>query len=181
MEGERCLAPTKSGGRCAWPAAKCPHHREKAAPPARDLPPRAEEADASAGTPAALLAAIRARDVRETAWEWVSWLAASSDAASRAASLLRIVAALPAAGVAAAEALREVELRALIAHGVPPRDAAEWAFAERLFSAAALAEMQRWASLLEADPLDDLQPLRRRDAAAKEVDLALPVEGEDGG
>lgn len=182
---ERCLAPTQAGGKCSWLAEKCPHHqpRTQALPrPPRRPPPAGQrsETEASTDTPQPLAAAIAARDMRETAWEWVRWLSAKSDGGSQAAAMLRLVAGMPPEGAATDDALREIELRALVSHGVPPRSPGEWALAERLFSAAGLAEMQRWVSLLEANPADHLQPFRRGDAAAVEVDVPFGVEGEDG-
>ena len=60
------------------------------------------------------------------------------------ASIIRTLTALGQEPLAADEALREVELRGRVMHGLPPRDPAEWEHAALVFSDDALDEFRRW-------------------------------------
>jgi hypothetical protein len=95
---------------------------------------------------------------------------------------MRVLAALGPGGADTEEALREVQLRGRLMHGRPPKDAAEWALAERLFTDDALAEFRRWERLWsEADADDGVEPLFLWDRGPDERDEPLVIDAEDGG
>lgn len=177
----------KKGGPCPWPVDRCPveaharwrrGHRE-ADPPARPAPL------GPAPTPGPEPPGLQERDLRTLAW----WLIAGilrGDADARQASvvvsLMRTLAALGPAGPGEEEALREVELRGRLMHGLPPRNEEEWARAGAAFTPDALAEFRRWAEelLLESDGRDRLEPLYLRERGAGHVHVPLLVDREDG-
>lgn len=70
----------------------------------------------------------------------------TASAASALASLLRVAISLQRPPESTDEALLEVERRAHLMHGLPPRTPEEWAWAESRFSAEAVAEFRRWAA-----------------------------------
>lgn len=145
MNPEQCGAPTRQGTPCRWPYRDCDHEPHREWRRARGLPvSQPGERRPRAVPPPEIL---RARDLRGLAW----WLAEASltggiearDAAV-VTSLLRVLASLGPTPMDEEEALREIELRALIAQGIPPRTPEEWARAEALFDDEALAEIRRW-------------------------------------
>jgi len=192
MSMQNCGAPTQQGGACRWPYRECQfaHHRAwriaaglpvpKELPrPDNPLPGHGRETPGATPPPELL----RDRDLHGLAW-WLAEAALRGSVESReaavVASLIRVLAALGPPGLEEDELLLEVELRALIAHGIPPRTEGEWARAAALFDDAALAEIRRWPPLVDADGDHDAQPLRFGEVAAVEVEVPLLVEDEDG-
>jgi hypothetical protein len=86
--------------------------------------------------------ALAARDLHEAAW-WLLEATLSGRLnpreASVAASLLRVIAGLGPPPANSAETDREVAVRALLMHGLLPRDANEWELARALFGDELLA------------------------------------------
>lgn len=177
----------KKGGPCPWPLERCPveaHSKWRAGHREGDSAP--DPGPVHAASPAAAAPeGLRERDLRVLAW----WLIAGvlsetvdTRQASVVAGLIRTLVALGPAGASEEEALREVELRGRLMHGLPPRDEDEWARAEAAFTPDALAEFRRWGGelLLEGDGGDRLEPFDFGQHRAGDVHVSLLVDGEDG-
>ena len=149
MDERRCGAPTRKGTPCRLLAGECEYHTvwraartrgDRAAVVAPSPPPAF---DASRATPAAL----QQRDLRGLGW-WVIERVLGEELpaqnASVLASVMRILATLGPEPLAEEEAWKEVELRGLLMHGDPPRNAEEWRRAAEIFDDASLAEFRRW-------------------------------------
>ncbi|MFN0146830.1 MAG: hypothetical protein ACKVT1_09980 [Dehalococcoidia bacterium] len=192
MAREKCLVTTRAGAPCGWDVDRCPvpaHRRErelarhdvKVEPP----PPVAAPQPATTPPPARPFEPppeVGGRDLVGFGWwliERVIGGAISTAEAGVLASLMRVLAGLGPGEMDRDSALREAQLRGLVMHGIPPRDAEEWALAESIFDDDALAELHRWEALLEADADDDREPLLFRHRTRNETDPALGVDGED--
>ena len=105
---------------------------------------------------------IEKRDIHALAWWALGGLTTGEldeRTGSVIASLLRVVLAAGEAGLTDdEEARREVELRGLLMHGIPPRNDEEWERLKQSFSPEAVEEVRRWRSLLVADRLDGVDP-----------------------
>lgn len=93
--------------------------------------------------------AIARRDLHAVAWRLLEELFEDDrvDAARRAsagATLIRVVEALGEPPVSRERAAAEIALRGMVMHGMPPRNAEEWALAEELFTADAIEMMRGW-------------------------------------
>jgi hypothetical protein len=114
----------------------------------------------NAGEASAAPDAVAGRDLGRLGWWVLERLADGSMEPRRAgvfASMMRVVAAMGPDGATREEQLRETALRGVLMHGIPPRDAEEWALAERIFTADAIEEFHRWTPLGVADPDDDYE------------------------
>ncbi|MCC6382600.1 MAG: hypothetical protein IT304_08815 [Dehalococcoidia bacterium] len=135
MQREQCGAPTRKGPPCRFARGECPHHR------------RVGPAPAAAGEGLAVPPAVGLRDLRGTGW-WVIAQTISGELAPPRASVvvstIRTLAALGPGDLDEEEALREVELRARLMHGLAPRTPAEWERAGSLFATETLSELHRW-------------------------------------
>lgn len=182
MAGERCGAKTQKGTPCGWAAAECPHHRRDGRPSRR--PERGADHVPAAPPAKAEFPWLAAHDLRGLGWwliEQVLLQELETGRASVVANLVRTLAALGPAPEEESAALREVELRGRLMHGLPPRTPEEWARAEAVFDDAALAEFRRWERLLlEADDGDGLEPLDLGQGGAGEIDVPLVIDAEDG-
>ena len=133
-----CGAPTRGGSPCRYPAALCPHeaharHREGRV--RRDPTP-------APAPPAAPLRAVRERDLRALGWWLIEQTLAGRVSPPEASAVNRMMHTLLQLGPdseAGERALREVALRGLLMHGVPPRTPEEWDHAAELFDDEALA------------------------------------------
>lgn len=181
---EVCGAPTKSGGKCSFEAARCPHpwHRRM-----REAEPRRQEQPAGMGD---LPAAVVARDLRETGWWVIERLTTAAEFESKegavVATVLRVLAGLGPSPLAEEEALAEVELRGRLAHGLPPASAAEWERVMQAFEPGAVDEFRRWeaederlALLLEGDGDDRGEPEVGFRLAGDGVEVARGVGDEE--
>jgi hypothetical protein len=151
----KCGAPTRGGTACRWDYRECrfEHHRrwrrEQGLPVPTTHPdasgrPAQDDAHERWSPPQELL---HERDLRGLAW-WLAEAALSGRVQPREAAvlgtLIRVLAALGPSDSDEEEALREIELRGLIAQGIAPRTDAEWALAAALFDDDALAELRHW-------------------------------------
>jgi len=145
-----CGAITRKGGRCQNRlGAACPYHTDE------------QRAHASTGEPGAegrnrplRRDAIAGRDLHAVAWALLEELLEDErvDAARRAsagATLIRVVEGLGEPPVSRERAAAEIALRGMIMHGLPPRNAEEWALAEELFTPEAIAMFRTWKPGLE--------------------------------
>jgi hypothetical protein len=177
MPGRTCGARTRTGDPCQFEAAKCPHEAHAAR--------RAEARNAGEAEPRApidLPGALDDRNLRGMGWWLVRAVLDGQVETARAtvvSATLRLLASLGPEPLEEEEALRQVELRGRLMHGRPPRDAEEWALAERTFSAQALEEFRRW-ELLERDVRYGKEPLLAGDSAAGERHVPFAIEDEDG-
>lgn len=136
MERDQCGAPTRRGLPCRFARGQCPHHAPVGSAAAAPV-------DEGLGPPAA----VDGRDLRGTGWWLVARTISGELAPPRASvvgSLLRTLAALGPGEPDEEEALREVELRARLMHGLPPRTESEWERADALFATETLSELRRW-------------------------------------
>lgn len=125
--------------------------------------------------------AIRARDPLALQWWVIQQVIEGTiqpNQASAIATVVRTLANLPPAAADEAEALAAIALRGQLMHGIPPRSAAQWELAARLFDDDALAEFRRW-SLLEDDGADVREEFGVRDLIAHEREVAAVVHDED--
>ena len=121
-------------------------------------------------------------DLREVAWWMVQQILKADLDAQRAGalvSLMRLISSLGPEPMALEEALAEVELRGLIMHGIPPRNAEEWERASRIFSADSLAEFKRRHSPRYGDGSYVSEPLDGGERGTGDGHMALVVEEED--
>ncbi len=149
---EICGAITRKGGRCQNRlGADCPYHSdEQRARAAASPPPGAP--DPNRGRMRS--DAVAARDLHGVAWALLEGLLADDtvDAARKAsagATLIRVVSGLGEPPVSRERAAAEIALRGMIMHGLPPRNAEEWALAEELFTPEAVAMFRTWKPGLE--------------------------------
>ena len=138
MPQSRCGAPTRGGSACRFPADRCPHesHAGARAAPSRGAPPKSPPAGA-----------IRERDLRALGWWLIEATLAGRVTPPEASAVNRMMHTLLQLGPAPEadeRALREVALRGLLMHGVPPRTGEEWRRAAEIFDDEALAEFRRW-------------------------------------
>jgi hypothetical protein len=179
IDEDLCGAPTLAGSPCRWPAKGCPvgtHRRFRegtrpqklAAPPERAVGqrPGSEDGGRNHAAPPSAWDSILRHDIPEVAWGALRGLTDGTledRTGSVMATLLRVLIAAGESGPGDEAALREVELRGLLMHGLPPRDDEEWALLESTFSPEAVAEVRRWPPLLEAHALDSVKPGLFRD------------------
>lgn len=145
-----CGAITRKGGRCQNRLGDhCPYHtdeqRARASGPAPDTEARRQPGRREA---------IAGRDLHAVAWALLEDLLADDtlDAGRRAsagATLIRVVEGLGEPPVSRERAAAEIALRGMIMHGLPPRNAEEWALAEELFTPDAIAMFRTWKPGLE--------------------------------
>lgn len=95
-------------------------------------------------------------------------------------SAARLVAGLGPDGDALDEALAATVLRGRVMHGLPPEDEAQWELAASLFTPDALAELRSWDTSVEADLVDDREPLPLLDSTALHRDLPLVGDVDEG-
>ena len=180
----------KKGGPCPWPVQRCPvpEHadwRRQQQPKNPAAPP----APAPAATPIAPepeeFPWLGGRDLRALGWwliEHVLRKKVEAHEGSVVANLVRTLAALGPEDADTEDALREVELRGVLMHGMPPRTEDEWARAARSFDDDALAEFHRWEKLLlEADHRDRPEPFDFGEVRAGDVEVPGFIDDEDGG
>lgn len=142
-----CGAITRKGRRCQNSrGAACPYHTdEERTRAAAGSEPNAKGREDSP----ARRDAIARRDLHAVAWRLLEDLLEDDgvDAARRAsagATLIRVVEALGEPPVSRERALAEIALRGMVMHGMPPRNAEEWALAEELFTPDAIAMFRTW-------------------------------------
>jgi hypothetical protein len=144
-----CGAITRKGGRCQnRRGAACPYHTDDERARAHAGDPLDRDAPAAAA-PAGRGNAIAGRDLHAVAWMLLEDLLEDDqvDAARRAsagATLIRVVEALGEPPVSREQAAAEIALRGMVMHGMPPRNAEEWALAEELFTPDAVAMFRTW-------------------------------------
>ncbi|MFN0095064.1 MAG: hypothetical protein ACKVVT_09855 [Dehalococcoidia bacterium] len=130
-EWDLCGAMTSSGMPCQRRAGRCAQHAERAT----TTKPVAEHDEG------------RERNLRRLAWEMVERVLDGSMGVREAtalASLGRLLHRLGPEPADVKEELLEVERRARLMAGIPPRTAEEWAWAERSFRPDAVEEFRRW-------------------------------------
>ena len=136
---------TRKGGRCQnRKGPNCPYHTN--AERSRTTP--AEPGDTAAPSRRGD-DAVAKRDLHAVAWQLLEDLLEDDrvDAARRAsagATLIRVVEALGEPPVSRERAAAEIALRGMVMHGMPPRNAEEWALAEELFTPDALEMIRTW-------------------------------------
>lgn len=143
-----CGAITRKGGLCQnRRGAACPYHTddERARATSAQEPIAQEREEGIPGR----RDAITARDLHAVAWRLLEDLLEDDrvDAARRAsagATLIRVVEALGEPPVSREQAAAETALRGMVMHGMPPRNAEEWALAEELFTPDAIAMFRTW-------------------------------------
>ena len=102
--------------------------------------------------------------------------------ASVLAAIVRVLAGLGPDPLSEHEALAEVELRGLLMHGIPPKNAEQWARAERVFAPETLDEIERRFALFGDGNGDYVRkPLLHGQAGTGEGDVPLIGDEEDGG
>lgn len=158
---EPCGALTLKGEPCKIARMSCTVHRraqrEGTAAHVRAQAPAGwgQRRTSEGGRGAQALAipgAVDEHNLREFAWWLVGRLLTGELDAQRAgvlATLMRVVAALGPEPVSRERAFAEAALRGRMMHGLPPRNADEWAIAESLFSQEVLDEFAGYARLLE--------------------------------
>lgn len=91
------------------------------------------------------------RDLRTVAWRFLSEIRHSRDFlkySAPAASMMRVVFAQGDEPEDRAAAIAETAVIGSILHGIAPRDADQWAIAERIYDEAALEDLRHWTPLL---------------------------------
>ena len=161
MTREICgAAPTKAGGYCHNPAGRCRIHTE--APPLTTSP---------------TILPSRDRDIRAIGWWLLDGLVAGTvdpRTASVLASVLRVMSSLGPDEMTREDQLKEVELRGLLMHGVPPRNEEEWERARRTFEPEFLDIIERkWGELPGTD-----YPTRWEPTSVREADPGWRPEPE---
>ncbi len=150
MDRAICGAITRKGGRCLNRRGPgCPYHTDEERARAHDSDQAGGEAPPAMAAPAPREPAIAGRDLHSVAWRLLEDLLEDErvDAARRAsagATLIRVVEALGEAPVSRERAAAEIALRGMVMHGMPPRNAEEWALAEELFTPDAIAMFRTW-------------------------------------
>ncbi len=147
---------TKSKKPCGYDIANCPYasHASDSAAPARHgaiLIGNASETaqpDGAAEPPTrGVPEAVAGRDLRQMAWWTAGALIDGTMEARDVSAMCTLIRTLQALGPEPGDRemiLRQVELRGVVMNGFPPRDEDEWALAERVFDADAIAEFHRW-------------------------------------
>lgn len=149
-----------------WGVNQCKHHQDKPGSKQQTAPePRETGAAVDAAEPGPMPSpeVWKKRDLRGLAW-WAAehLLNGTLPTANVTAlnGLMRVLIALGDDPSDEADVLAEIELRGIIMHGMPPRDEEEWALAERVFDADAIAEFRRWDSrLTERYPAGTPRPI----------------------
>jgi len=93
--------------------------------------------------------AIARRDVRKSVWWLTEQLVLGTISSSRALALSRLLHTAAQMGpdeLDEEQILREIELRGILMHGIPPRDDEEWELAKTIFDDDAIAEFKRWSA-----------------------------------
>jgi hypothetical protein len=145
-----CGAITRKGGHCQnRRGAACPYHTDDQRARGRAEDPGESDDRPRGAGPAARESAIAGRDLHAVAWRLLEDLLEDDrvDAARRAsagATLIRVVEALGEPPVSREQAAAEIALRGMVMHGMPPRNAEEWALAEELFTPDAIAMFRTW-------------------------------------
>lgn len=106
--------------------------------------------DAPAQPARALPEAVAARSVRQLAWWTIGALIEGTLEARDVTALCTLIRTLHTLGPEPEDQqaiLAEVELRGVVMNGFPPRNDEEWALAERVFDADAIAEFHRWEAV----------------------------------
>jgi hypothetical protein len=156
-----------------------PQHR----PAHPEIEAPAQEADEGDAAPLPFeLDGIAERDIAETGWAVLEALTRGEidqRAVGVVASVLRVLLTAGSSSIANEDALREVELRGLLMHGIPPRNDAEWSLMRATFSPEAVAEARRWRPLAEGDALDGVDAGVFREPFAGEEGESLVIEGDD--
>jgi hypothetical protein len=123
--------PSLHGIRAAVPKRRTP---EPGIPAEQQRPPAAPDA-------------VAQKDLRGLAW-WTAGALLSGDLPGRDAAvvsnLIRTLQSLGPEPESEEQVLAEVELRGRLMNGLPPRDEAEWALAESVFTPEAIEEFRRW-------------------------------------
>jgi hypothetical protein len=145
-----CGAITRRGGRCQNSrGAACPYHTDEERTRAAAEPEHRPDPESGGGELSPGRDAIAKRDLHAVAWRLLEDLLEDDrvDAARRAsagATLIRVVEALGEPPVSRERAAAEIALRGMVMHGMPPRNAEEWALAEELFTPDAVAMFRTW-------------------------------------
>jgi hypothetical protein len=95
--------------------------------------------------------AYRDHDLRQVAWSFLSEIRHSADFlkySAPAASMMRVILAQGEEPPDRAIALAETAVIGSILHGIAPRDAEQWAIAERLYDEARLEDFRHWTPVL---------------------------------
>lgn len=150
MEDAVCGAITRKGGHCQnRNGANCPYHTDDQRARGHAELPIEGDARPRGGASETGKNAIAGRDLHAVAWRLLEDLLEDDrvDAARRAsagATLIRVVEALGEAPVSRERAAAEIALRGMVMHGMPPRNAEEWALAEELFTPDAITMFRTW-------------------------------------
>ncbi|MGE0601775.1 MAG: hypothetical protein AB7J35_19860 [Dehalococcoidia bacterium] len=91
--------------------------------------------------------AYEERDLRTVAWRFLSEIRHDEDyikLAAPAASMMRVILALGEEPEDRTAAINETAVIGSILHGIAPRDAAQWAIAERIYDDATLEDLRHW-------------------------------------
>lgn len=150
MEDAVCGAITRKGGRCQnRNGANCPYHTDDQRARGHAEDPTEGDARPRGAASETRENAIPVRDLHAVAWRLLEDLLEDDrvDAARRAsagATLIRVVEALGEPPVSRERAAAEIALRGMVMHGMPPRNAEEWALAEELFTPDAVTMFRTW-------------------------------------
>lgn len=155
---------TKSKAPCGYALENCPydgHARDSSAPDRHGLKARQPERDAAVGAvhpnsirepdpgapERAMPEAVAERDLRDLAWWTAGALIDGTMEARDVSAMCTLIRTLHALGPEPEDqeaVLKEIELRGVVMNGFPPRNEEEWALAEQVFDADAIAEFHRW-------------------------------------
>lgn len=148
---------TKSKAPCGYEIEKCPYARhsgDSAAPERHGAGTRQQsggvgETPETAAGPAVSERpeAVAERDLRDLAWWTAGALVDGTMEARDVSAMCTLIRTLHALGPEPEDqeaVLKEIELRGVVMNGFPPRNEEEWALAEQVFDADAIAEFHRW-------------------------------------
>ena len=149
---------TRSNAPCGYELQQCPYagHAGDSADPERHGSGPGERTGGQSRPPVpeperppvrAVPEAVAGRNLRQLAWWTIGALIDGSLEARDVAALCTLIRTLHTLGPEPEEEeaiLAEIELRGVVMNGFPPRNDEEWALAERVFDADALAEFHRW-------------------------------------
>lgn len=127
-----CNSQTATGHACGYPPNACPLHVRVWPATTAEAPP-AEKFDRNTLAPLAAAVITRLTNGALTPLDANRWLRALSTFHK-----------LPIAEEDEDDILAEIELRGVVMNGFPPRNEEEWALAEKVFDAEAIAEFHRW-------------------------------------